>query len=327
MMGSAISAMEVQLWSLGTAQHGTQPAEKEEMEDNQKFGKAGDLMDGPSAGGVRHHFTHDLYTDLPGELLEGRDLVEPQSKFILSRIFGAHASDSIAHGRVYFGGCGGIKTFGDDHAVICPVLNEYRSFFRHDLGTRYRALRFAARGRGMLRHRLIALGKRGDIKAGEAFGGLGRRPSRNIEERQVGRGRGCFGRSFVLVFVFVSALESYVRPTLPGGRYIVGDSALAVLFQKGPDVELSNASRVVDVILLAEQLLQVRHTQRRQLFRLDVSLRLQHFMRILWRACESAGKRHFSSALVEQLAFKNQTFIVGKRSRLAQNHGGIVQHL
>ena len=39
--------MEVQLWSLGTAQHGTQPAEKEEMEGNQQFDKAGDLMDGP----------------------------------------------------------------------------------------------------------------------------------------------------------------------------------------------------------------------------------------------------------------------------------------
>jgi hypothetical protein len=99
------------------------------------------------------------------------------------------------------------------------------------------------------------------------------------------------------------------------------------LFQKRADVELPNASRVVHVVLLAQQLLQVRQTHRGKLLSIDISLWLQHFVRVPRWACESTGERHFLSALVEQLTFKNQAFVVGKRPRLAQNHRSIVQHL
>src|SRR5579864_6109989 len=167
----------------------------------------------------------DLHSDLLDDLPEGRNLVESQSNFLLREIYGAHVGSLIAHCSVHFCGGGRVETLRDDHTVVSPMLYEHRSFFGHDLCPRNGAVRSAARCGRLRGCGLITLSDCRSIKARETFGGLGRGPARNIEKREVGRGRGCCTCGFVL------ATESYVRAALPCGRNVVRNSARAVLLQ------------------------------------------------------------------------------------------------
>jgi hypothetical protein len=156
--------------------------------------------------GASRHFSRNLYSNLLRELPESGDFVEPQPNFLLRIIFGTQARNSVAHCVVHFGGRGQIETFRDDHTVVSPVLDEHWAFLGHELHTRYWALRAVASGCGLRCHGLIALRKGSGVEMRKAFGGLRRRPSRNVQKRQVGCGRGCCTRG--LIFVFTFAMES-----------------------------------------------------------------------------------------------------------------------
>ncbi len=82
-----------------------------------------------------HHSHSDLGADLVRELAECRDFEKTQTDLRLWRVPCMYAGCTIAHGVSDFERRGGIETLGDDHAVVCPMLDDNRSL----LGKKLRA--------------------------------------------------------------------------------------------------------------------------------------------------------------------------------------------
>ena len=214
-----------------------------------------------------------------------------------------HRTRSIPQGRAQFGHRRRVEALRDDHAIIVPMLHDHRALFRRDLRHRDRTVHFPNKPAPPARSRCDSAVTLHPHRSAQTARLLA--PS-SIAKRTTAPSLPCWPKPPSAPYPS-AGMSRTLHPAMPKKAHPQSSVRHTASTARAHPVRQFRPSRTRHTGCPA--LPHVRDAHRRQLLTLDVSLGLQHFVRVPRRTRERPRKSHLLPAFVQQFAFEDQTSV------------------